>query len=332
MVARHALLIVLVAFGHASAQQETAQAEALFRQGRELMAQGKLAEACAAFAQSHKLDPATTTLLNHGACREKLGQIATAWSLFLEAERATRSATDPRGIQFHATALDRATKLERRVSKLTITVAAESRIDRLEILRGDAPVDPGVWDRALPIDGGTYKITARAPGALPWTTEVTIAPEADARTVAIPRLEAAPPAAPPPADPPPADPQAPPPAPEPPPTSEVPVADVADPPSRVVPLVLGAGAVVAFGGAIGLELWARSTYDDAKSEMMDQARRDSLYDSANTKRYVAQGVAIAGLGCAGVAVWLYLRGRNASTAPASALVVSPTGFAIAGTF
>ena len=34
------------------------------------------------------------TLLNHASCREKNEQLATAWGLFLEAERQTRAATD----------------------------------------------------------------------------------------------------------------------------------------------------------------------------------------------------------------------------------------------
>jgi len=32
--------------------------------------------------------------------------------------------------------------------------------------------------------------------------------------------------------------------------------------------------------------------------MTDQARRDSLYDSANRKRHAAEGLAVAGAGCA----------------------------------
>jgi hypothetical protein len=104
---------------------------------------------------------------------------------------------------------------------------------------------------------------------------------------------------------------------------------------KLIPIALGGGGLALVGGAIGFELWGSSTYDDAKAEMTDQARRDSLYNSANTKHYVAQGMAVAGVGCAGVAVWLYLRKhgeQTTQTARTHELVVSPTGIAIVGAF
>src|SRR4051812_29728499 len=59
------------------AQSAGAQAEAMFREGRTLLAAGKIAEACAAFEASHKLEPAMSTLMNLAACRERNGQLAT---------------------------------------------------------------------------------------------------------------------------------------------------------------------------------------------------------------------------------------------------------------
>src|SRR5689334_15756470 len=99
------------------------------------MAAGKYAEACSAFEQSQKLEPAIATLLNLAGCREKVGQIATAWGLFLDAERQTRGASDAANQQLHDVARDKAAKLEPRVSKLTINVPKAVQIDGLEILR-----------------------------------------------------------------------------------------------------------------------------------------------------------------------------------------------------
>jgi hypothetical protein len=73
----------------------------LFRQGRDLLAAGKVAEACSAFEESQKLEPAVTTLFNLAGCREKLGQFATAWGLFLDTARQTRSAADAASQQLH---------------------------------------------------------------------------------------------------------------------------------------------------------------------------------------------------------------------------------------
>ncbi|HEY4238935.1 MAG TPA: tetratricopeptide repeat protein [Kofleriaceae bacterium] len=176
------VMAALLAPALAAAEPNTAQAELLFRQGRAQMAAGKLAEACAAFEESEQLAPAPTTLMNLGGCREKQGELATAWSLFLDAERATR--TDP---QLHGVAQQLAAKLEPRVSPLTISVPPESRIAGLVIARGGQPVDAVLWNQPAPVDGGTYKIIARA-GNAAWSTTITIAREGDAKVVHVPDI------------------------------------------------------------------------------------------------------------------------------------------------
>lgn len=310
------LLVLLAVFpGAARAQPSGAQAETLFRQGKDLMARGKIAEACAAFDASQKLDPTIATLLNQAACREKNRQLATAWGQFLEAERQTRNATDDNGRQLHQTAANHAAKLEPRLSTLTIAVPAESRVGGLQVTRGGEPVDPGAWNRALPVDGGSYKITASAPGNAEWSTIVAVGDEHDVKTVEIPRLKAAaliPPR-------PPVSSSSASPAPS---AAERP--DTGSPPrSKLVPLAVGGGAVALAGAAIGVALWGSSTYDKAKAEP-DNARQDSLWHSANTKRYVAEGLGAASLACAGVAVWLYLRpGNESPAAHASRVHVAP---------
>jgi len=307
-----ALVAVIAARGSAHAQSSTAQAETLFRQGKDLMAHGNIADACAAFDASQKLDPTLATLLNQASCREKNGQLATAWGLFLDAERQSRAATDDATRQLHQVATDHAAKLEPRLSTLTITVAPENRVGGLEILRNSEPVDPGAWNKALPVDGGTYKITARAPGNADWSSTVTVLVERDAKTIETPRLKAAALKSSGPAGP------------------GVPghptTGSPDHPRSKVIPLVLGGAAVGLFAGAVGLELSASSTYDQSKREM-DNAKQDSLWQSANNKRYLAVGFGVAGVACAGVAVWLYLRRgdpeASAPTTQASRLFVEP---------
>jgi hypothetical protein len=103
-----------------------------------------------------------------------------------------------------------------------------------------------------------------------------------------------------------------------------------------VPLVVGAGALALLGGGLGFELWAESRYDAAKSEMTSQLRRNSLYNEANTKRYVAEGLAVSGLAAGGAAVWLYLRDgnreRDATTNPSVRVMPTATGLALSGQF
>jgi hypothetical protein len=286
----------------AHAQSSSAQAEALFRQAKELLSQGNIADACAAFDASQKLDPTIATLLNQASCREKNGQLATAWGLFLDAERQSRGAIDDGTRQLHKVATDHATKLEPRLSTLTITVLPDNRVGGLEILRNTEPVDPGAWNQALPVDGGTYTITARAPGNADWTSTVTVAAEHNARTIEIPKLRAAALNG----------------APAPGPAS--PAAATEDPTehsrSTLVPLAVGGLAAAFVVAAVGFELSARSTNDKANAEP-DNATRRSLWSSANNKRYLAEGFGVAGLACAGVAVWLYVRGDEPEAAKPS---------------
>jgi hypothetical protein len=106
--------------------------------------------------------------------------------------------------------------------------------------------------------------------------------------------------------------------------------------SKLVPLVVGAGALALLGGGLGFELWAESRYDAAKSEMASQLRRDSLYNSARTNRYVAEALGVSALAAGGAAVWLYLRNNNrerGATINAGVHVVpTATGLALSGRF
>jgi hypothetical protein len=291
------------------------------------MAAGKVAEACSTFDESQKLEPAVTTLLNLAACREKLGQFATAWGLFLDAARQTRSASDAATQHLHDVANARAQKLEPRVSKLTINVPQQSQFDGLEVARGLERLNAGLWNRALPVDGDTYTITARAPGANQWSTQVTVAAQNDSKTIEIPDLRNLPRDL----DKPPAAPQSP--------VVDTAIDRVPEPPrasSKVVSVVLGAGALALLGSGLGFELWAESHYDAAKSEMMSPLRRHSLEASANTKRYVAEAFTVTGIAAGGVAVWAYLRDHNRErdvTSSASVQVVPIAGgLALAGQF
>jgi hypothetical protein len=346
-----AAAILAGAIRPAASQSAGAQAEVLFRQGRKLLDEGKLAEACGAFEESQKLDPLVTTLLNLANCREKQGMIATAWGLFLEVERQTRASTTDADKQLHETAMRFSAKLEGRVSKLTIAVPAESLVDGLEVLRDGASVAPIMWNRALPIDGGAYKVTARAPGATAWTGEVTIGAEGDSKTIEVPNLRqlaaASTVSTPPPVA---VEKHVEAPRHESVPTTHAPIAaptvtatptpitamvaaDEKDTTPSRIPLVLGGTSVILAGVSLGFMFWGDSTYDDAKHEIIDQERRDSLYDSANHKRYAAQGFAVASVVTAGVALWMYLKDRRGGEKGASrGIAASATGLALVGTF
>jgi len=286
----------------ASAQSVSVQAQSLFDDGRRLLAAGTFPEACAAFEASQKLEPKVTTLLNLADCREQNHQLASAWGTFTEAKSAANLA---KNANLARVAANHASKLAPRLSKLTIAVPDDHLVPNLEVSRDGAPVISAAWNHALPIDGGSYVIRARAPGRAAWSITQEIKVEGDAVTVTIPLLDlpgvvVARPLAPAPAQA--ADPGG----------SPVQVTATTEPASRlpVVPLALGGGALALGGGALAFHLSGNHLYDQASATKADQAKRDSLEHSANTRRYVAEAFAGAAIGCAGAAVYLYVRDRG----------------------
>jgi hypothetical protein len=294
---------------------QSGDADAQFQKGRELLASGKVAEACDAFETSEKLDPALTTQLALGVCREKNQQLATAWKLFNDVARRAAAATDETGKQIARAALADAAKLEPRLSKITISVAPAARIAGLEIKKRDVVVAADAWNQAVPSDGGTIEISARAPGHQGWSTKISVRPEGDRQAVDVPALAA-----------------------------EV-VVHAAPPPqrsqaavetptrSRTLPIVLGIGALALGGGAIAFTVAGSHTYDQATREA-DDAKQLTLWHSANTKRYLAEGFGIAAIGCAGAAVWLFVRGGRDDSRVGVVPIVSGdrTALALEGRF
>jgi hypothetical protein len=321
------LLTILLALSPsvASAQSASAEAEGLFRDGKRLMGEKKYAEACAAFEASQNKDPLATTLLNLADCREKNGQIATAWGLFLEAERQTRSDKSQKALG--KTARDRAGKLEPRVSYLIINVPDDSRVDGLVITRNGEPVDELTWNRAIPVDGGQYVIAGKAPGHEEWSTSVTVDAEKDKESVDVPKFKTLPVVVDDPKQPPVEDPEDP---------------DVIERPpgssgmsgKRKLAIGVGALGVVALGVAGYFELDARNLYQESIDET-DDTRQDELYADAVSRRKLAIGTAIGGGVCVGVAAFLWFTGgstsRDESDAQGLRVVptVSPDGFGLA---
>jgi hypothetical protein len=154
------------------AHAQSAEAEVLFRDGRNLIKHGKLAAGCDKLGASERLESSVGTLLNLGDCREKLGMLASAWAAFRKAEATAKRAGGDDKRQ--AEAGRRAAMLEPRLSNLVIEVPR--RVDGLVVHRDAELVDEAQWSTAVPVDPGSYTIVAEAPGFLAWRTTVLIGP------------------------------------------------------------------------------------------------------------------------------------------------------------
>lgn len=165
-------------------QEQKAAAQALFEQARSLVEQERFAEACPKLAESERLDPGIGTLLWLADCYENVGQTASAWASFKEAAAAAAQKHDGR----EHVARDRAARLESRLSRLTISVAAGAAIEGLRIHRDGMLVGAAEWGLPLPLDPGSHTVTATAPGRQRWSSTVLIGTGEQPAPITIPVL------------------------------------------------------------------------------------------------------------------------------------------------
>lgn len=159
-------------------------AEAMFEEGRRLMAAGNATDACPKFADSERLDPTAGTLLNLANCYEKTGRTATAWATYREAASLAASVQRQDLVTasvHHADAL--APSLAR------VSVTAESPVEGLTVKLDGLPVGDASWGVPLPVDPGPHAVEASAPGRQTWTTTLTIAAEPRTTAVVVPPLQ-----------------------------------------------------------------------------------------------------------------------------------------------
>ncbi len=311
-------------------------AEALFEDARALAAAGKYAEACPKFADSERLGPSVSTLLNLANCWEKAGRTATAWATY----RQAASAADAAGRKdYLATALRRADGLAPKLARVTVTITQP--VPGLEVKRDGVVVESAEWGTGIPVDTGSHSIEASAPGHKAWQVALDVAQDGAQASVTVPALEELP-AAPALAATPPADATALPASPSSP----------AKPPPEARPGAGGTqraiGVVVAGLGVVGLGIGtafafsAKSKYNDSIAngqcptdpnicDSTGVSERNSARDAGNIAT-VAFGVGAAAIVAGGV-LW-FTAGHAGMQLASAPLQVSPTlgGFVARGAF
>lgn len=322
-----ASVLCAAATAHAQAPASTAAATAQFDRGRQLLKAGKLAEACAAFEQSQKLEASFGTLYNLANCRAQTGKLASAWVAYRElAQRDTNARR-------RGEAARRAQALEPRLPRLLIKVAAPPPGMTITMNGNDVTSLVGVES---PVDLGSYDISATAPSFHSHQVHTEVIAEATTVTVTL-ELERAAIAAPaprPPAVPAPA-------------THAIarPLTD--DPPRshRKTYAVIAGGtglALVATGLVFGS--LARSKWSDAKQlcgsdlvcEPAQGAEGTRLSGAAHRDGNIATGLIIGGAAALGLGTYLWLSAPSHAERTALRLVPSATptdvGLAVTGGF
>lgn len=170
-----------------SAPERAAMAQGLYEAAAVLLKEGRYAEACPKLEESQRLDPAAGTQFFLADCYENTGRPTSAWSLFVEVAASARAA----GNQVReSTARGRAAALERRLPRLTITVApALSALPGLAITRNGVEIKQVAWGAAVPVDFGDHVVLAAAPGKASWRSTVRVDRFDQRIVVAVPPLE-----------------------------------------------------------------------------------------------------------------------------------------------
>lgn len=183
-----ALVLLLSVAPRARAQTTTPDrvaAESLFAEGRQLLAAGDYAQACAKLEASRRLEGALGTSLNLAACYERLGRTASAWAEFKSAAAEAQKTGDTLR---KTEAIERAGALEPRLSRLRLEVDEPAA----RVLWNGVPLSSAFIGSAIPVDPGAHRFEATAPGKLPWSRTLEIAPSAPLVELRVPSLEDAP--------------------------------------------------------------------------------------------------------------------------------------------
>jgi hypothetical protein len=281
-------------------------AESAFREARQLMKEGRIAEACPRFEASYGAVPALGALLNLAICHQQLGRTASAYAELRRAEEMARQRVDSR----EAIARDLADALEPRLTRLLVE-AVEPTTPGLIVLRGSTDVTASLGV-AIAVDPGEHEVEASAPGRVTWTTTVKVGGEGQTISVRIPGLPPAVVAAPTRVDLSLATPRA---------------APTRRTSRRNVTLALGGGALLVGSTAIVLDLWAQDMDADSQraADLGDAQRSEQLHGGANARRYTAEGLGAVAIGLAGTALYLWLADTGTHDRVAVTPVVTPDG-------
>ena len=181
-----AMLIATALSAAPSRADDLATAQQLFRQGKSLMSEGKVAEACVKFEGAAQLSPTAGVRLNLAECWAKLGRTASAWAKYEEAETLAERAGDAPAAQL---AKERRAELEPSLCYLTVAVPEYAAVQGLVLTRDGHKLPQAAWNTPVPVDPGDHVVVASAPGRTTWTSTRGVMGAGVRISVTIPALQ-----------------------------------------------------------------------------------------------------------------------------------------------
>lgn len=150
---------------------------------RDLIAQGRVAEACELYAAAAASAGTSSTLIASAQCHELQGKTATAYAELLAATTAAEKEGSSENQDRSRTL---AGKLAPRLSALRIDVLAPAA-DQV-VKRDGKPVPQSEWGKLMYVDPGPHAVNATAAGRRDFSTQVNVGAEADVRVVLVGEL------------------------------------------------------------------------------------------------------------------------------------------------
>jgi hypothetical protein len=313
-----ALLLTSTAFAQQVDLATKTQADALFDDGKKLMANGQYDKACADFEGSVKLMPQVGVELNLADCYEKAGRTASASAQW----RVTAAAAEKAGDSRAEYARKRVVELEPRLDKLIVKVG--DKHPGLEVKRDGQALIALLYDKEVPVDQGLHEVVATAPGQPTFTQQIQITGESKTFTVEVPDLSTLAGEQPPP-----------------PPTTQ----RIALPPpatkdghgQRVAGVVIGAAGAASLVVSGVFALLAKSAWSDAQADghcvngLCDSTGRDR-HDSALADADLATITLAVGAGALAIGAVVYLTAPHGHAKTEVTLVPAPGGLSLDGRF
>ena len=314
--AASAAAVVVLCAPPAAAQSSSAvraQADALFREGQQLLAAGELPAACAKLEESERLDPKIGRLLNVAYCHEKQGRIASAWH---EYDQAAAMAIQAHQAEREKFARAHAATLARQLAFLRLELGTPP--DGTQVSIDDRPLAHDQWGIPFAVDPGQHTVTVQAPGYQARTVPAAVTGTGEVRVEVGPlekEVAAAPPAAAAPVPAAAAMPAAGAPGGEAGPASaEAPAAHGG---SRTLAYVVGGVGIAALGVGVGFGAYALSQKNDADAHCPGRQCDStglSLVSSAKTAATVSTIGLAAGVVGIGAGFWLLVRSSSSPSA------------------
>jgi hypothetical protein len=163
---------------------DKAAAQGLFDQAKDAMAKNDFAHACPMLEESERLDPGEGTQFYLAKCYEGAGRVASAWTLYIDVSDAAKLAGN---VDRQKVARQHADDIAKRVPRLVLAVPPGIA----EVKRDGELVGQGQWSTPIPVDPGTHRVSASAPGKKPFEGSIDVR-EGQTATFTIPPLMDAP--------------------------------------------------------------------------------------------------------------------------------------------